>query len=319
MNTNADYYIGVVVLCTETGGSIIPRDGPSWATVVLNMAGSVVDKFRVALVQLAVGSSKADNVKKAVSLIQAAAKEGAKLVALPECCNCPYGNAYFPEYAEQIPGPSTEAFASAAKENNVYLVAGSIPERDGDKLYNTCTVFNPEGLMTAKHRKMHLFDIDIPGKITFQESKTLSPGNKFTTFETPFAKIGIGICYDIRFAEMAQIYAKMGCDLLLYPGAFNMTTGPAHWELLQRARALDNQLFVATVSPARDEAASYVAWGHSTLVSPWGEVVAKGGHTEETVYADIDINYKSEVRMQVPVTKQRRLDLYNIEDKSEDC
>lgn len=215
------------------------------------------------------GANKVENLKKASNLVREAALKGAKLISLPECCNSPYGNDYFPEYAEPISGESVKAFSEMAAENQIYLIAGSIPERDGDKLYNTSTIFNPKGEMINKHRKLHLFDIDIPGKVTFQESKTLNPGNGVTIVETPFCKFGVGICYDIRFAEMAQIMAKKGCHLLVYPGAFNMTTGSAHWELLTRMRALDNQLYVASVSPARDTSASYVAWGHSTLCSPW--------------------------------------------------
>jgi omega-amidase len=273
-------------------------------------------KFRLALVQLAVGASKADNLKQASKLVYEAAQKGAKIISLPECCNSPYGNAYFPDYAETIPGESTESFAKMAKDNQIFLVAGSIPERHNGKIYNTCTVFNPEGDLVTKFRKVHLFDIDIPGKITFQESKTLTAGNSYVTFDTPFCKVGLGICYDIRFAEMAQIYRKKGCHLLLYPGAFNMTTGPAHWELLARARALDNQLYVGVISPARDESSSYHAWGHSSLVTPWGEVVVKAGHQEEIVYADIDIDYMNEVRGQVPLTNQRRPDMYQVNDNS---
>ena len=271
--------------------------------------------FRLALVQLAVTASKADNLSRATKLIKEAASKGAKVVALPECFNSPYGTSYFPEYAEKIPGPSTETLMKVAKENSIFLIGGSIPEEDGGKLYNTCTVYNPEGNMVAKHRKVHLFNIDIPGKIRFQESETLSPGNTFTTFETPFGKFGVGICYDIRFAELGQIYAKEGCNVLIYPGAFNMTTGPAHWELLQRARALDNQVFVATVSPARDEKASYIAWGHSTVVSPWGEIIATTEHEEAIVYTDIDLKMVDNVRNQVPVTSQRRHDLYEVARK----
>lgn len=272
------------------------------------MAGS----FRLALVQLAVTASKSENLARAAKLIKDAASNGAKVVALPECFNSPYGTTYFPEYAEKIPGPSTVALEKAAKENKVFLIGGSIPEEDGGKLYNTCTIYNPEGQLIAKHRKVHMFDIDVPGKIRFQESETLSPGNSFTTFDTPFCKFGIGICYDIRFAEMGQIYAREGCNVLVYPGAFNMTTGPAHWELLQRARAIDNQVFVATVSPARDEKASYVAWGHSTVVSPWGEVIAKTEHEEAIVYSDIDLSLVETIRNQVPVTSQRRKDIYDV-------
>ncbi|MEE6468314.1 hypothetical protein FKM82_008253 [Ascaphus truei] len=171
--------------------------------------------------------------------------------------------------------------------------------------------------MLAKHRKIHLFNIDVPGKICFQESETLSPGDSFSVFDTPYCKVGVGICYDLRFAELAQIYTKKGCQLLIYPGAFNMTTGPAHWELLQRARALDNQVYVATVSPARDDKASYVAWGHSTVVNPWGEVIAKA-NTEETItFTDIDLQYLAEIRQQIPIHSQRRLDLYSVEAKKD--
>jgi omega-amidase len=285
----------------------------NFSFVIVDNSNEMAAKaFRLALVQLAVGTSKADNLRRAANFISKAAKNGANIVALPECCNSPYGNKYFSEYAEPIPGESTNFFAQVAKENSVYLVAGSIPEKENDKIFNTCTVFNPAGEMIAKHRKLHLFDIDIPGQITFQESKSLTAGQSLTTFETEFCKIGLGICYDMRFAELAQIYAREGCHLLLYPGAFNMTTGPVHWELLQKCRALDNQIYVGTVSPARDETASYVAWGHSMVINPWGSIVSQCEHSEDVVYADIDLAYMNTVRSQIPISKQRREDLYEV-------
>lgn len=273
-------------------------------------------KLRLALIQLSVGMKKAENVSRALQKVKEAAGNGAQLVALPECFNSPYGTSYFPEYAEPIPGESTNALSCAAKEHGIFIVGGSIPERDGDKLYNTCTVWNPEGQMIAKHRKIHLFDIDVPGGITFRESDSLSPGNQLTTFDLPQCKVGIGICYDIRFAELAQLYGRMGCKLLLYPGAFNMTTGPVHWELLQRGRALDNQLYVGTISPARDVDANYVAWGHTTMVSPWGEVIATTEHEETVVYSDIDLDYVEKVRQMVPLRNQKRTDMYEVVQKS---
>ncbi|XP_007893912.1 omega-amidase NIT2 [Callorhinchus milii] len=270
-------------------------------------------EFRLALVQLLVSPLKADNLCRARSLVKEAAQKGASMVALPECFNSPYGTKYFPEYAEKIPGESTQMLSEVAKECGIYLIGGSIPEEENGMFYNTCTVFAPDGSMMLKHRKIHLFDIDVPGKIRFQESETLSPGNTLSTFDTPYCKVGIGICYDIRFAELAQIYTKKGCQLLLYPGAFNMTTGPAHWELLQRARAVDNQVYVAGVSPARDEKASYVAWGHSTVVNPWGEIVTKAGCDETIIYADVDLQYLTAVRQQIPIHSQKRHDLYSVE------
>ncbi|KAJ3383135.1 hypothetical protein HDU80_001325, partial [Chytriomyces hyalinus] len=157
---------------------------------------------------------------------------------------------------------------------------------------------------------VHLFDIDIPGKQTFKESSVLSAGSEITTFDSPIGKIGVGICYDIRFPEMAMIAARKGCIAMIYPGAFNMTTGPLHWELLQRARAIDNQMYVAACSPARDETAGYVAWGHSSVVDPMGQVVAKLGEKEDIVYADLDVAFVETSRANIPVSVQRRFDVY---------
>uniref|UniRef100_L7LVQ4 omega-amidase n=1 Tax=Rhipicephalus pulchellus TaxID=72859 RepID=L7LVQ4_RHIPC len=251
--------------------------------------------FRIALIQLAVKASKAENLARAGVEIKKAATNGAKFVCLPECFSFPYG-----------------MLSRAARENGVYLIGGSMAETENGKLYNTCLVYGPDGEMLAKHRKVHLFDIDIPGKITFRESDSFTAGNSLTTFDTPYCKVGLGICYDLRFAQMAQLYAKQGCKLLFYPGAFNMTTGPLHWELLQRGRAVDNQLYVATASPARDESASYVAWGHSMLVDPLGKVVVSAGAQEEVVIAEVDLEYLEATRNQIPITKQKRDDLYDV-------
>lgn len=270
------------------------------------------NKFRLALLQLAVKANKADNLEKASKQIREAASRGANMVCLPECFGFPYGPQYFPQYAEPIPGETSEMLSRCAKENGVYLVGGSMAEKDHDKLYNTCLVYGPDGSLLAKHRKVHLFDIDIPGKITFRESDSFTAGDKLTTFDTPFCKVGLGICYDLRFAPMAQIYAQLGCKLLVYPGAFNMTTGPMHWELLQRGRAVDNQLYVASASPARDESASYVAWGHSMLVDPFGKVVQSAGPGEELVVAEVDLDFLTSVREQIPLSKQKRDDLYQV-------
>lgn len=238
-------------------------------------------------------------------------------MALPECFNSPYGTKYFDEYAEEVPsGETSRALSKAAAEAGVCVVGGTVPERYEKKLYNTCTVWDDTGKLLAQHRKMHLFDIDIPNKITFKESEVLSAGDKITSFDFLGSKIGIGICYDLRFPEMAHLMAKEGCSLLIYPGAFNMTTGPRHWELLGRARATDQQLWVALVSPARDSAAGYVAWGHSLLVDPWGQVVEQLDHEPGVLLADVDLKVVDEVRSQIPIRKQRRTDIYDITIRS---
>ncbi|EPS58728.1 hypothetical protein M569_16085, partial [Genlisea aurea] len=278
--------------------------------------------FKIGLCQLKVTPDKDKNILRARSAIEEAAEKGAELVLLPEIWNSPYSNDSFPTYAEDIDAgfdfsPSTAMLSDVARSLNITLVGGSIPERSGDKLFNTCCVFGSDGKLKAKHRKIHLFDIDIPGKIVFKESKTLTAGEKPTIVDTDVGRIGIGICYDIRFQELSMLYAARGAKLICYPGAFNMTTGPLHWELLQRARAVDNQVYVATCSPARDASSGgYVAWGHSTLVGPLGDVVVTTEHDEAVVIGEINY-YEVEVRRRnMPLEKQRRGDLYQLIDVS---
>ncbi|KAL4427684.1 hypothetical protein ABPG75_001773 [Micractinium tetrahymenae] len=194
-------------------------------------------------------------------------------------------------------------------------VGGSIPERaKGGRLYNTCLVHGRDGRLLGRHRKVHLFDIDIPGKITFKESLTLTPGEGLTVVDTEVGRLGIGICYDIRFPEMAMLYAARGVQLIVYPGAFNMTTGPAHWQLLQQARAVDNQLFVATCSPARGEGPGYIAWGHSTAVGPFAEILGSTDEKPGIVYAEMDFAQLAERRANMPLRQQKRADLYALMD-----
>ncbi|KAJ7528581.1 hypothetical protein O6H91_15G008800 [Diphasiastrum complanatum] len=239
-------------------------------------------KFKVAVCQLSVTANKEQNINHAREVIEGAADEGAELIVLP-----------------------------------VTIIGGSIPERSYDHLYNTCCIYGRNGELQAKHRKVHLFDIDIPGKIVFKESETLTAGEGLTVVDTYVGRIGVGICYDIRFEELAMLYAARGAQMICYPGAFNMTTGPLHWELLQRARAIDNQLYVITCSPARDPTASYVAWGHSTVVGPqFGEIISKTGHEEATIFADIDYSVSDQRRLNMPLDKQRRGDLYQLVDVS---
>ncbi|KAI7745325.1 hypothetical protein M8C21_027012 [Ambrosia artemisiifolia] len=275
--------------------------------------------FKIGLCQLSVTADKERNIAHARVAIEEAAEKGAKLVVLPEIWNSPYSNDSFPVYAEDIDAgtdssPSTAMLSEVARSLKITIVGGSIPERCGDKLYNTCCVFDSDGKLKAKHRKIHLFDINIPGKIVFEESKTLTAGETPTIVDTDVGRIGIGICYDIRFTELAMLYAARGAHLLCYPGAFNMTTGPLHWELLQRARAVDNQLYVATCSPARDAGSGYVAWGHSTLVGPFGEVLATTEHDEATIVSEIDYSVLELRRTNLPLQKQRRGDLYSLVD-----
>ncbi|QSS63275.1 amidohydrolase [Histoplasma capsulatum] len=285
------------------------------------MATLLKKPLKLALVQLASGADKALNLSHARNKVLEAAKAGASLIVLPECFNSPYGTQYFPKYAEALlpsppskeQSPSFHTLSTLASEAKAYIIGGSIPEfvPESNKYYNTSLVFSPTGALIATHRKTHLFDIDIPGKITFKESEVLTAGNKITVIDLPeYGKVGLAICYDIRFPESAMIAARKGAFLLVYPGAFNLTTGPLHWSLLGRARAMDNQVYVGLCSPARDMNATYHAWGHSLVANPRAEVLAEAGEGEEIVYADLEPKVIEEIRRGIPIYEQRRFDVY---------
>ncbi|KAI1128815.1 carbon-nitrogen hydrolase [Nemania abortiva] len=290
---------------------------------------SVLKKpIKLACVQLASGADKAANLSHARDKVLEAANAGANLVVLPECFNSPYGCDYFPSYAEPLlPSPPTQeqspsfhALSSMAAEAKVFLVGGSIPEvekgkgKEGEeekKYYNTSLIFGPDGALLASHRKVHLFDIDIPGKITFRESDVLTAGNKLTLVDLPgYGRIAAAICYDVRFPELAMIAARRGAFALVYPGAFNLTTGPMHWRLLGQARAMDNQCYVALCSPARDMGATYHAWGHSLIVDPLAQVVVEAEESETIVTWELDGAKIDETRKNIPISSQRRFDVY---------
>jgi omega-amidase len=322
----------------------------------LSSSSSPSSTLRIALCQFTVTHDKKKNEETARSFLERAKEKGATMTVLPEIWNGPYATTAFGEYAETLPeigdglndadkskwssSSASRMLMNAAKDLGLWIVGGSVSERvvidkeddEGnkiEKIYNTCLVLNPDGVVVAKHRKVHMFDIDVPGKITFFESETLSPGSTVSHFESPYGEIGVGICYDIRFAEYAILLRqKHNCRVLIYPGAFNMVTGPAHWELLQKARAIDNQCYVVTASPARTEEPAdndddekkkyphYTAWGHSTVISPWGDVVATTDEKESIVIADLDLTRLEEIRRDIPIADQRRTDMYALEDLS---
>ena len=279
-----------------------------------------MNSIKIALCQMNVVDNKEKNIEKAIQMIKESKKQGADLAILPEMFNCPYENEKFIEYAEELDDSQTlKEISKIAKEEKIHVLAGSIPELerddDGESIYNTAVFFDDTGKSLGKHRKMHLFDIDVKGKIYFKESDTLSAGNGFTIIKTDLARIGIGICYDIRFVELSRIMALNGAEMLIFPGAFNLTTGPAHWELLFRSRALDNQVYAIGVAPALDEDASYNSYGHSIAVNPWGEVIEELDYSEELKIVEIDLDELKRVREEIPVLKNRRVDLYEINKK----
>ena len=274
-----------------------------------------MSKIKVGLIQMKVKDKKDDNLHKAAKLIDKIGKEDVDMVVLPEMFSCPYNTKNFPIYAEEEGDYSYKFLSEVSKRNNIYLIAGSIPEKEDNNIYNTSYVFNRQGEKIAKHRKVHLFDIDIKNKQTFRESDTLSAGDKVTVFDSEFGKIGLCICYDFRFPELARLMVDKGAKAIIVPASFNMTTGPDHWDIMFRSRAIDNQVYTIGCSPARDYDYSYISYGHSLIVSPYGDILCELDEKENFVTYDIDLDYVDEIREQLPLLKHRRSDLYELLEK----
>lgn len=273
-----------------------------------------MNKVKIGICQMLVYNDKQKNLKYASDMIIKAVKQGAEIVVLPEMFNCPYDNRFFHKYAESYPdGETITLLSSLARDNKVYIIGGSIPEKDEDgNVYNTSFIFDNNGLIIGSHRKVHLFDIDVVNGIKFKESDTLKRGNEITVIDTPFCKIGVCICYDIRFPELIRLMALKGAEVVIIPAAFNMTTGPAHWELLFKSRSLDNQTYMIGAAPARNLKASYHSYGNSIVTNPWGSVIGRLDEKEGILIKELDLKVIKEIRNQLPVIKHRRTDLYNI-------
>lgn len=271
--------------------------------------------MRTALIQMPVTADKQKNLQTACRKLREAAGQGTDIAVLPEMFCCPYDNACFRAYGEEAGGEAQRILSSLAAELGMYIVGGSLPELEDGRVYNTSFVYGRRGEALARHRKVHLFDIDVEGGQRFMESETLSPGDSVTTFETEFGTMGLCICFDLRFEELARCMSLRGARCIFVPAAFNMTTGPAHWEMLFRQRAVDNQCFTVGVSPARNETASYVAYGNSLAADPWGTVLCRAGAEETTLYAELDLSRIEAVRRQLPILSARRTDLYEVREK----
>eukprot|EP00742_Colponemidia_sp_Colp-10_P012779 GILJ01014384.1.p1 GENE.GILJ01014384.1~~GILJ01014384.1.p1 ORF type:complete len:251 (-),score=38.23 GILJ01014384.1:58-708(-) len=214
--------------------------------------------------------------------------------------------------------------AQAAKDNKVWLIAGSIPERDGDKLYNTCMAFDPHGTMVGKYRKMHLFRLRTE-QLTVDEGETLTGGDSPTVLDIKAGgpanmpmdfKVGLAICFDVRYPQLALHYAqKHGTSMLVYPSSFHADRGEKNWIQCARFRAVDSQQFLVMASPARDATAGYVAWGHSHLVDPYGDISESLDENEGILMQDVDLAMVGKVRQALPILSGTRNDLYEINFK----
>lgn len=270
------------------------------------------DTLKIAQIQLQVLADQTESLAQLEELCHRAAKSSVDMIALPEMFCCPYEVKNFPVYAEEEKGTVWQACSDIARRYSVYLSAGTIPELDpSGRVYNTAYVFDRLGKQIAKHRKVHLFDIDVKGGQRFRESETLLAGDQITTFETEFGIFGLCICYDFRFPEMGRLMAIDGANVVLVPAAFNMTTGPMHWELMFRSQAVNNQVYAVGTAPARDIDSSYISWGHSIIADPWGNVKQLDEKPGIQI-TELDLTLTDEVRQQLPLMKHRRTDIYTL-------
>lgn len=271
---------------------------------------SVNKEIKIALCQMMVTDDKSINLENAEKILHKASVMGCDIAVLPEMFNCPYDSGFFHKFAEEYPGQTTEMLSRTAEKEGIYIIGGSVPEKTNTGFFNSSFSFDRKGCLLGTHRKIHLFDINIAGKMKFTESLTFSPGKDITVFDTEFCKAGVAICYDMRFPELIRSMALLGAEIIFVPAAFNMVTGPAHWHLTNRARALDNQIYFAGISPARNTSSSYKAYGHSMITDPWGRIIAEADEKESIVFAEISTRNIKKIREELPLLKHRRPDIY---------
>ena len=270
------------------------------------------DRIRLACVQLTSRADKAVNLERTERLVARAAATGADLVVLPEKWNAIGHADVLHAAAEPLEGgESVEAMSGWARTHGITLVGGSITERrDGrEKLSNTCLVFDPEGEVDAVYRKIHLFDVDVGG-LRYRESDAEEPGDEPVVARLEDWPIGLSVCYDIRFPELYRILALEGAELVTVPANFTLYTGKDHWHVLLRARAIENQLFVAAAAQVGETMPGKPSYGRSVVVDPWGTVLAQAPDEETVIAAEIDRERLREIRRNLPSLANRRAAAY---------
>jgi predicted amidohydrolase len=261
--------------------------------------------LRAAAVQLNSTSDKGRNLASAERLVRAAAADGAELIALPEKWNLLAGGEELLAGAEPLDGPSLTAARGWARALGVHLLAGSICERGEEKASNTSVLIGPDGEDLAVYRKIHMFDVDAGG-VSYRESEHERPGSKIVTAPLGDLVAGLSVCYDLRFPELFRILALRGARVVLLPSAFTAATGRDHWEVLLRARAIENQVFVLAPNQVGAAAPHFDSYGHSAIVDPWGVVLATAPDGECFVAADLDLDAQDRVRESLPSLANRR-------------
>ena len=270
--------------------------------------------MRVAVCQMRSGDDVEANLAEARRLLIEAADGGADLAVLPELFAYLGPRSRVPEVAEELPdGPVAGALAAVASERSMWVLGGSVHERAGDRIFNTAPLFDRTGELVARYRKIHLFDVDLDGQPPFRESALFGEGTELVTHEVEDVRVGLSICYDLRFPELFRGLMALGAELLAIPAQFQHRTGVAHWEVLLRARAIEEQCFVAAAAqwgefgPPEERRRSY---GHSMVVGPWGDVLIEGPEEGSGVHvAEVDLAELRRVRSVLPALEHRRLGL----------
>jgi len=262
----------------------------------------------VGAVQMTSGADKARNLETAIRLVEEGAARGARLIALPELFNCLGSTETIAEQAEPVPGPTSRAMGELAARLQITLLAGSIAERvDGaDKVFNTSLLFSPDGERLACYRKIHLFDIDLRGQVTFQESSFMQAGDRLVVTETAIGRLGQATCYDLRFPELFRRLVDAGAEVLCVPAAFTLPTGRDHWQPLLRARAIENQAYVIAPNQYGHNSPGIVTYGRSAIIDPWGVPLAAASDGETVITAEIDLDHQAEIRERLPALRHRR-------------
>ncbi|MFN0063499.1 MAG: carbon-nitrogen hydrolase family protein [Myxococcaceae bacterium] len=265
--------------------------------------------MRLSAIQMNSGPDKARNLTTATHWVREAAARGANLVGLPENFSWMGSDADRAAAAESLTGPTLSAMSALALERKIHLLAGSILETGGPggRVYNTSVLFGPTGAALAVYRKMHLFDVDVNDGATYRESTAVAPGSDVVVADIGLVKVGLSICYDVRFPELYRQHSAQGATLLCVPAAFTLMTGKDHWEVLLRARAIENQTYVLAPAQWGRHSEKRVTYGRAMVIDPWGTVIACAPDGEGLALADYDAEHIARIRQDLPAQKHRRL------------
>lgn len=266
-------------------------------------------RFKAACVQMRSSDDMDENIRDATALIREAAGQGAQYIQTPEntCLMAPDGGAKFELTFTEDQDPALPAFRKLAEELGIWLHIGSLAIKMGaDKVANRAYVIGPRGEIASRYDKIHLFDVTLANGELYKESATVAPGDGLVMTELPWGKLGVSICYDLRFPHLYRTFGQAGCAFIAIPAAFTKTTGEAHWHILQRARAIENGAFVISAAQGGRHANGRQTYGHSLIVGPWGEILAEGGTEPGVIVADIDPAEAEAARARIPSLQHDR-------------